>query len=210
MASTRSRPTLAVLPVVSPTRRQCSGDVRGHVTVNTNQVHSQVVSQAQSAFKCPVSKDTLIVYQQPLRQHEDERGQTQSLWNCLDKQHIILDSCHSVDFISPSTSSSTSTVRASSSSRRVMLGRCAERRRVATERERRRLQRVNAAFDLLRERTCCHVINYSVAPRPLPGHRLSKLAVLRRAISYIEHLEHLLDKNVHVTRARNVSECVGS
>jgi len=78
----------------------------------------------------------------------------------------------------------------------VTMGPCEpERRRSATERERLRLRRVNAAFDALRQRTCCHVTyHHTVRRRPVPGRRLSKLDILRRAISYIGHLERLLHK----------------
>jgi len=54
IASTGSRPTLAVLPVVSPTRREFHDDVTDRVTVNTNQIRAQVVSYAHSGSSRPV------------------------------------------------------------------------------------------------------------------------------------------------------------
>jgi len=212
IASTGSRPTLAVLPVVSPTRRQFHGSVGDHVTVNTKQIHPQVVSYVHSASSYQLSKDTVFVHhhhhqQQQQQQHETETGRTQSVWNKFkitsrNNRDATVDSdlCHSAKV----TSSSTSASSTPSSRRRVMLGRCVERRRAATERERHRLRRVNCAFDELRDRTCHH----SIAARRLPGHRLSKLDILRRAISYIEHLEQLLNNNVHITRASNVQKTV--
>ncbi|XP_075529836.1 myogenic-determination protein nautilus [Dermacentor variabilis] len=57
-----------------------------------------------------------------------------------------------------------------------------DRRRAATLRERRRLRRVNEAFEALKRRTCAN-----------PGQRLPKVEILRNAIEYIEGLEDLLE-----------------
>ena len=48
-------------------------------------------------------------------------------------------------------------------------------------RERRRLRKVNEAFEMLKRRTC-----------PNPNQRLPKVEILRNAIDYIESLEELL------------------
>ena len=56
-----------------------------------------------------------------------------------------------------------------------------DRRKAATMRERRRLKKVNEAFDILKRRTC-----------PNPTQRLPKVEILRNAIEYIENLEELL------------------
>nr|AJV21316.1 MyoD [Terebratalia transversa] len=56
-----------------------------------------------------------------------------------------------------------------------------DRRKAATMRERRRLRKVNEAFEVLKRRTC-----------PNPNQRLPKVEILRNAIEYIESLEHLL------------------
>ena len=60
-----------------------------------------------------------------------------------------------------------------------------DRRKAATMRERRRLHKVNDAFETLKRRTC-----------PNPNQRLPKVEILRNAIEYIESLEGLL----HSTR----------
>ncbi|KAK6170417.1 hypothetical protein SNE40_018818 [Patella caerulea] len=59
-----------------------------------------------------------------------------------------------------------------------------DRRKAATMRERRRLRRVNEAFEVLKRRTC-----------PNPNQRLPKVEILRNAIDYIESLEDLLHGN---------------
>ncbi|CAG5117077.1 unnamed protein product [Candidula unifasciata] len=59
-----------------------------------------------------------------------------------------------------------------------------DRRKAATMRERRRLKRVNEAFETLKRRTC-----------PNPNQRLPKVEILRNAIEYIESLEELLHGN---------------
>ncbi|XP_074662187.1 uncharacterized protein LOC141914787 [Tubulanus polymorphus] len=59
-----------------------------------------------------------------------------------------------------------------------------DRRKAATMRERRRLLRVNEAFDALKKRTCAN-----------PNQRLPKVEILRNAIDYIESLEDLLQGN---------------
>jgi hypothetical protein len=56
-----------------------------------------------------------------------------------------------------------------------------DRRKAATMRERRRLKRVNEAFEILKRRTC-----------PNPSQRLPKVEILRNAMEYIENLEDLL------------------
>jgi hypothetical protein len=56
-----------------------------------------------------------------------------------------------------------------------------DRRKAATMRERRRLRKVNEAFETLKRRTC-----------PNPSQRLPKVEILRNAIEYIENLEDLL------------------
>ncbi|KAK3097004.1 hypothetical protein FSP39_005517 [Pinctada imbricata] len=59
-----------------------------------------------------------------------------------------------------------------------------DRRKAATLRERRRLRKVNEAFETLKRRTC-----------PNPNQRLPKVEILRNAIDYIESLEELLHGN---------------
>jgi hypothetical protein len=56
-----------------------------------------------------------------------------------------------------------------------------DRRKQATIRERRRLRKVNEAFETLKKRTC-----------PNNSQRLPKVEILRNAIEYIESLEDLL------------------
>ncbi|KAI9543077.1 Myogenic factor 6 [Dissostichus eleginoides] len=56
-----------------------------------------------------------------------------------------------------------------------------DRRKAATLRERRRLKKINEAFDVLKRKTV-----------PNPNQRLPKVEILRSAISYIERLQDLL------------------
>ncbi|XP_070190646.1 myogenic-determination protein-like [Littorina saxatilis] len=70
-----------------------------------------------------------------------------------------------------------------------------DRRKAATMRERRRLKRVNEAFESLKRRTC-----------PNPNQRLPKVEILRNAIEYIESLEELLHGS-RVTRADDGTVC---
>ncbi|CAH1250733.1 transcription factor SUM-1-like [Branchiostoma lanceolatum] len=56
-----------------------------------------------------------------------------------------------------------------------------DRRKAATMRERRRLVKVNEAFDILKKKSCAN-----------PNQRLPKVEILRNAISYIEQLHKLL------------------
>ena len=56
-----------------------------------------------------------------------------------------------------------------------------DRRKQATMRERRRLRKVNEAFDTLKKRTCAN-----------PSQRLPKVEILRSAIEYIENLEEMI------------------
>nr|KAG5692646.1 hypothetical protein BaRGS_003536 [Batillaria attramentaria] len=70
-----------------------------------------------------------------------------------------------------------------------------DRRKAATMRERRRLKRVNEAFETLKRRTC-----------PNPNQRLPKVEILRNAIEYIESLEELLHGS-RVARADDGAPC---
>lgn len=56
-----------------------------------------------------------------------------------------------------------------------------DRRKAATLRERRRLKKINEAFDALKKKTV-----------PNPNQRLPKVEILRSAINYIEQLQDLL------------------
>jgi hypothetical protein len=67
-----------------------------------------------------------------------------------------------------------------------------DRRKQATMRERRRLRKVNEAFETLKKRTC-----------PNPNQRLPKVEILRNAIEYIENLENLL-KTSSTTSSSNM------
>lgn len=60
-----------------------------------------------------------------------------------------------------------------------------DRRRAATMRERRRLKKVNHAFEALRRCTSAN-----------PSQRLPKVEILRNAIQYIESLQELLREQV--------------
>uniref|UniRef100_A0A6J0UIC5 Myogenic factor n=1 Tax=Pogona vitticeps TaxID=103695 RepID=A0A6J0UIC5_9SAUR len=63
-----------------------------------------------------------------------------------------------------------------------------DRRKAATLRERRRLKKVNQAFEALKRCT---------AAGGHPGQRLPKVEILRNAIRYIESLQDLLREQVH-------------
>jgi myogenic factor 5 len=68
-----------------------------------------------------------------------------------------------------------------------------DRRKAATMRERRRLKKVNEAFDILKRRTCSN-----------PIQRLPKVEIIRNAIEYIENLEDLLrSSGIHSRSFKN-------
>ncbi|CAH0549637.1 unnamed protein product [Brassicogethes aeneus] len=69
-----------------------------------------------------------------------------------------------------------------------------DRRKAATLRERRRLRKVNEAFELLKKRTCNN-----------PGQRLPKVEILRSAIEYIEYLEEILQGSKNSLDSKNNS-----
>jgi len=100
---------------------------------------------------------------------------------------------HSIDYSANSTSTPISTTHvctANSNGRKCLTWACKvckkksstpDRRKQATMRERRRLRKVNEAFETLKKRTC-----------PNPNQRLPKVEILRNAIEYIENLEDML------------------
>jgi hypothetical protein len=70
-----------------------------------------------------------------------------------------------------------------------------DRRKAATMRERRRLRKVNEAFEVVKQRTCSN-----------PNQRLPKVEILRNAIEYIDKLERTLGdlgKPTDIMTARN-------
>jgi hypothetical protein len=92
-----------------------------------------------------------------------------------------------------------------------------DRRKQATLRERRRLRKVNEAFETLKRRTSSAALTLglinssssssssststssssSTSSATNPNQRLPKVEILRNAIEYIEHLELLLGKHQH-------------
>ncbi|XP_068162788.1 myogenic factor 6 [Antennarius striatus] len=69
-----------------------------------------------------------------------------------------------------------------------------DRRKAATLRERRRLKKINEAFDALKRKTVAN-----------PNQRLPKVEILRSAISYIERLQDLLQTLDEQENAQNAS-----
>uniref|UniRef100_A0A183EB04 Myoblast determination protein 1 homolog n=1 Tax=Gongylonema pulchrum TaxID=637853 RepID=A0A183EB04_9BILA len=69
------------------------------------------------------------------------------------------------------------------------LPRRLDRRKAATMRERRRLRKVNEAFEVVKQRTC-----------PNPNQRLPKVEILRSAIEYITKLENMLQSQGKMTK----------
>ncbi|XP_069758936.1 myogenic factor 6 [Narcine bancroftii] len=75
-----------------------------------------------------------------------------------------------------------------------------DRRKAATLRERRRLKKINEAFEALKRRTV-----------PNPNQRLPKVEILRSAIHYIEKLQDLLQSLDRQEKLQeNVDPCNGS
>lgn len=74
-----------------------------------------------------------------------------------------------------------------------------DRRKQATLRERRRLRKVNEAFETLKKRTC-----------PNPNQRLPKVEILRNAIEYIESLEDLLKTSSSSSSSANSASSTSS
>ena len=68
----------------------------------------------------------------------------------------------------------------------------------ATMRERRRLRKVNEAFEALKRRTC-----------PNPNQRMPKVEILRTTIDYIESLEELLEADCAANGTPNKAKSRG-
>jgi hypothetical protein len=92
--------------------------------------------------------------------------------------------------LTPNKTESYSNINSCDGTRRCLLWACrvckrktvtVDRRKAATMRERRRLRKVNEAFDTLKRRTCQN-----------PTQRLPKVEILRNAMEYIENLEELV------------------
>ncbi|CAL2031235.1 unnamed protein product [Caenorhabditis brenneri] len=97
-----------------------------------------------------------------------------------------------------------STSGSANAPRRTKFVLSVDRRKAATMRERRRLRKVNEAFEVVKQRTC-----------PNPSQRLPKVEILRSAIDYINTLERMLqqvgkstkimDNNHHLQMTQAVS-----
>ncbi|XP_046806352.1 myogenic-determination protein isoform X1 [Lucilia cuprina] len=72
-----------------------------------------------------------------------------------------------------------------------------DRRKAATMRERRRLRKVNEAFEVLKRRTSSN-----------PNQRLPKVEILRNAIEYIESLEDLLQESSPIRSMDNLTDTI--
>ncbi|XP_065361802.1 myogenic-determination protein [Calliphora vicina] len=72
-----------------------------------------------------------------------------------------------------------------------------DRRKAATMRERRRLRKVNEAFEVLKRRTSSN-----------PNQRLPKVEILRNAIEYIESLEDLLQESSPIRSIDNLTDTI--
>ncbi|KAM3719360.1 Myoblast determination protein [Dirofilaria immitis] len=83
----------------------------------------------------------------------------------------------------------TSTVVQQHSEANTQIPRRLDRRKAATMRERRRLRKVNEAFEVVKQRTC-----------PNPNQRLPKVEILRSAIEYITKLENMLQSQGKMTK----------
>nr|XP_046235643.1 myogenic factor 6 [Scatophagus argus] len=70
-----------------------------------------------------------------------------------------------------------------------------DRRKAATLRERRRLKKINEAFDALKRKTVAN-----------PNQRLPKVEILRSAISYIERLQELLQTLDEQEKTQNFND----
>uniref|UniRef100_A0A182PGK3 BHLH domain-containing protein n=1 Tax=Anopheles epiroticus TaxID=199890 RepID=A0A182PGK3_9DIPT len=68
-----------------------------------------------------------------------------------------------------------------------------DRRKAATLRERRRLRKVNEAFEVLKRRTSTN-----------PNQRLPKVEILRNAIEYIDSLQALLDETPPIHQGSDI------
>lgn len=119
--------------------------------------------------------------------------------------HQQYDSAHhqtmSNDYSLSSSASSSTVCTANSTGRKCLAWACKvckkktstpDRRKQATMRERRRLRKVNEAFETLKKRTC-----------PNPNQRLPKVEILRNAIEYIESLEELLKSSSSSSNVQN-------
>ncbi|CAI5443714.1 unnamed protein product [Caenorhabditis angaria] len=72
-----------------------------------------------------------------------------------------------------------------------------DRRKAATMRERRRLRKVNEAFEVVKQRTC-----------PNPNQRLPKVEILRSAIEYINKLEGMLQAEGKMTKIMSQNQAL--
>lgn len=130
--------------------------------------------------KSQASKQRL---KEPFGENENAKMLTEKIQECQ-KQELS-------DTVSgPVDCSGTPVCTANSTGRKCLTWACKvckkktstpDRRKQATMRERRRLRKVNEAFETLKKRTC-----------PNPNQRLPKVEILRNAIEYIENLEELL------------------
>ncbi|KAI0978429.1 hypothetical protein GJ496_007833 [Pomphorhynchus laevis] len=74
-----------------------------------------------------------------------------------------------------------------------------DRRKAATMRERRRLRKVNDAFESLKSRTCTN-----------SSQKIPKVEILKGAISYIDELEHIIKDSNNSTMENQLKTLKGS
>uniref|UniRef100_A0A2K6VFW3 Myoblast determination protein 1 homolog n=1 Tax=Onchocerca volvulus TaxID=6282 RepID=A0A2K6VFW3_ONCVO len=94
-----------------------------------------------------------------------------------------------VELIQTSTAAANTSTVVQQQAETIQIPRRLDRRKAATMRERRRLRKVNEAFEVVKQRTC-----------PNPNQRLPKVEILRSAIEYITKLENMLQSQGKMTK----------
>ncbi|VDM95066.1 unnamed protein product [Thelazia callipaeda] len=143
-------------------------------------------SRSNADFPKPARPDAIIA--KDIKQEHEAKEQTVELISAAGGSSGDIPEPHSELIQTSSDATSTQNV-VQQHTESSQVPRRLDRRKAATMRERRRLRKVNEAFEVVKQRTC-----------PNPNQRLPKVEILRSAIEYITKLENMLQSQGKMTK----------
>ncbi|KHN71250.1 Myoblast determination protein 1 -like protein [Toxocara canis] len=145
------------------------------------------VPRSNTDFSKSARTDLNLLKDAEIKQERDLKDQPVELITAPGGSSSELGETHT-ELIQPSTDGNAQSV-VPQTTEVVTAPRRLDRRKAATMRERRRLRKVNEAFEVVKQRTC-----------PNPNQRLPKVEILRSAIEYITKLETMLQSQGKMTK----------
>lgn len=162
------------------------GPATGSTSFYSTDLSSFSVARSNADFPKSARTDPGIV--KDIKQERDVKEHAVELIPTAERSSSDIPETHAELIQSTADAASTPTV-VQQQTEPAQVPRRLDRRKAATMRERRRLRKVNEAFEVVKQRTC-----------PNPNQRLPKVEILRSAIEYITKLENMLQSQGKMTK----------